>query len=92
MAEGGRLTIETSETADHVEVVVRDTGTGIAKENMSKIFQPLFTTKAKGIGMGLAICKRIVEEHSGTIDVESEVGKGTAFLIKLPKKVEALAQ
>jgi PAS domain S-box-containing protein len=92
MPEGGRLTVGTSVTADRVEVVVRDTGTGIAKENMSKIFQPLFTTKAKGIGMGLAICKRIVEEHSATIDVESEVGKGTAFLIKLPKNVEALAQ
>lgn len=92
MPEGGRLTVGTSVTADRVEVVVRDTGMGIAKENMSKIFQPLFTTKAKGIGMGLAICKRIVEEHSGTIDVESEVGKGTAFMIKLPKNVEALAQ
>jgi two-component system sporulation sensor kinase A len=92
MPEGGRLTVGTSVTADRVEVVVRDTGTGIAKENMSKIFQPLFTTKAKGIGMGLAICKRIVEEHSGTIDAESEVGKGTVFLIKLPKNVEALAQ
>ncbi len=92
MPEGGRLTVGTSVTADRVEVVVRDTGTGIAKENMSKIFQPLFTTKAKGIGMGLAICKRIVEEHSGTIDVESEVGKGTVFMTKLPRKVEASAQ
>jgi len=53
---------------------------------MSKLFQPLFTTKAKGIGMGLAICKKIVEQHKGTIEAKSKVSKGTTFTIKLPKK------
>jgi two-component system sporulation sensor kinase A len=89
MPNGGKLTIKTSETKDHAEIEFRDTGIGIADENMTKLFTPLFTTKAKGIGMGLAICKKIVEEHDGTIDFESKVGQGTTFTIKLPKKEEA---
>jgi PAS domain S-box-containing protein len=89
MPDGGKLTVKTSETKDHVEIEFRDTGIGMSEENMSKLFTPLFTTKAKGIGMGLAICKKIVEEHDGTIDFESKVGQGTTFTIKLPKKEEA---
>jgi PAS domain S-box-containing protein len=89
MPDGGKLTVKTSETKDRVEIEFRDTGIGIADENMTKLFTPLFTTKAKGIGMGLAICKKIVEEHDGTIDFESKVGQGTTFTIKLPKKEEA---
>jgi len=89
MPNGGQLTITTSETEDHIEIRLTDTGVGIPEENMSKIFQPLFTTKAKGIGMGLAICRKIVEQHGGTIDFESKVGRGTTFIIKLPKKEEA---
>ena len=86
MPHGGQLSITTSERRDHVEITFTDTGKGITKENMNEIFQPLFTTKARGIGMGLAICKKIVEQHDGTIDVESKVGTGTTFTIKLPKK------
>jgi len=86
MQNGGKLTIKTSETKNHIEITFTDTGIGIPEENMSKIFTPLFTTKAKGIGMGLAICKRIVEQHGGTINVKSKVGKGTTVTIKLPKK------
>jgi len=88
MPKGGKLTITTNETEDHVEIALTDTGVGIPEESMSKLFQPLFTTKAKGIGMGLAICKKIVEQHDGTIDVKSKVGEGTTFVIKLPKKEE----
>ncbi len=86
MPEGGKLSIETSETRDHIKIAFTDTGVGIPEENMGKLFQPLFTTKAKGIGMGLAICKKIVEQHEGTIEAKSKVGKGTTFTIELPKK------
>jgi len=92
MPNGGKLTIATNETKDHIEIEFTDTGAGISEENMSKLFEPLFTTKAKGIGMGLAICKKIVEEHGGTIEVKSKVGQGTTFTIKLPKKEEANTQ
>jgi PAS domain S-box-containing protein len=89
MPNGGKLTITTNETKDYIEIALADTGVGIQEENMSKLFTPLFTTKAKGIGMGLAICKNLVEQHNGTIEVKSKVGQGTTFTIKLPKKEEA---
>ena len=76
MPDGGQLTINASKTEDVALVRVEDTGIGIPEENLSKIFQPLFTTKARGQGFGLAVCKRIVEAHGGTITVESKVGKG----------------
>jgi PAS domain S-box-containing protein len=89
MPDGGKLTVKTNETKDHIEIEFTDTGVGISKENRSKLFTPLFTTKAKGIGIGLAICKKIVEEHGGTIDMKSKVGQGTTVIVKLPKKEEA---
>jgi len=67
-----------------VEIRFTDTGMGISKENMDKIFTPFFTTRAKGIGMGLAVCKKLVEEHNGTIDVKSKEGTGSTFTVKLP--------
>jgi signal transduction histidine kinase len=85
MPKGGNLTIKTNERKDQIEIAFTDTGIGIREENMGKLFQPLFTTKAKGIGMGLAICKRIVEQHRGTINVKSKIAKGTTFTINLPK-------
>jgi len=92
MPNGGTLTIATNETKDHVEIAFTDTGTGIQEENMNKLFSPLFTTKAKGIGVGLAICKKIVEQHGGTIEAQSKAGQGTTFTIKLPKKEEENTQ
>jgi PAS domain S-box-containing protein len=89
MPDGGKLAVTTKETNDNVEMIFADTGIGISEENMSKLFTPLFTTKAKGIGMGLAICKNIVEQHNGTIEVKSKAGQGTTFTIKLPKKEKA---
>jgi signal transduction histidine kinase len=67
-------------------IVIADTGSGIAPENLEKVFDPFFTTKdsAGGTGLGLAIVYRIVEDHGGTIEVESQAGRGTAFTIKLP--------
>ena len=76
----------TAPTADLSAVSVADTGIGIAKENMDKLFTPLFTTKAKGMGFGLAIAKRIVEEHKGNIKVKSKVNKGSTFTIIIPMK------
>jgi PAS domain S-box-containing protein len=84
MPEGGRLDIKTGVKDDFAEIMLRDTGEGIPKEHLQKIFEPLFTKKAKGIGLGLTIVKSIVEGHKGKIEVESEVGEGTTFTIKLP--------
>lgn len=69
---------------DFVEISVTDSGEGIAPENMKKLFQPLFTTKAKGIGLGLVVCKNLVEANGGRIDVASEPGKGMTFTVVLP--------
>jgi PAS domain S-box-containing protein len=84
MPEGGTITINSKQANDSIEVTVADTGSGIPEEILPKIFSPLFTTKAQGMGFGLAICKRIVEAHGGTITVETEKGKGTAFKVSLP--------
>jgi two-component system NtrC family sensor kinase len=84
----GKLTTTTRLTDDKasIEVEIRDTGPGIPPENLDKIFEPFFTTKevGRGTGLGLAIAYGIVERHHGSIHVESEVGKGTAFVIRLP--------
>jgi two-component system NtrC family sensor kinase len=84
MKNGGTLTISTNKTNGFLEVSFKDTGVGIPKENMEKLFLPLFTTKAKGTGMGLSVCKKLVDMHGGTIKVESEIGKGTTVTVKLP--------
>ena len=85
MPEGGQLTIR-SEIRDpgRVSVSIEDTGVGIAEENLEKVFEPLFTGKAKGIGLGMAITKTFVEGHGGSIDVQSEPGKGSTFIVTLP--------
>ncbi len=67
-----------------LRVSISDTGCGIPKENIEKVFEPLFTTKAKGIGLGLAVSKNLVETNGGSIEVESEVGKSSTFTVKLP--------
>jgi signal transduction histidine kinase len=84
MPEGGSLSIRGSLQGDEFVISVEDTGIGISEENFTKIFKPLFTSKAKGTGFGLPVCKRIVDAHGGTIYVESEEGTGTTFTVKLP--------
>lgn len=85
MPKGGELVVK-SKLGRPKQIVVSftDTGVGITKKNLEKLFEPLFTTKAKGIGLGLAVTKLLVEGHGGTIEVDSEVGKGSNFTVKLP--------
>jgi PAS domain S-box-containing protein len=89
MLNGGKLTISALTKDDEVHIDVQDTGQGIPDENRAKIFQPLFSTKAKGQGFGLAVVKRLVEAHNGTIAFNSEVGKGTTFTVVIPVAKEA---
>jgi len=86
MPEGGTLEIRAREDAQAGAIIisVRDTGSGIAPENMARLFQPLFTTKARGIGLGLVVAKNLVEANGGTLTVQSEVGQGTTFTVTLP--------
>ncbi len=84
MPEGGNLDVNVISAGEEIEIVVKDTGCGVAAENLSRLFDPYFTTKVRGFGLGLSIVERIVQEHGGTISVVSEQGKGTAFTIKLP--------
>jgi len=86
MPEGGKLTIGVREKGGFLEMGITDTGGGIPEEVRNKIFEPLFTTRAKGIGLGLAVCKSIIDRHGGHIEVKSKVGEGTTFNIKLPLK------
>lgn len=84
MPEGGTLAIAAESAKDYV-ITISDTGEGIAAEHLKKIFLPFFTTKEKGIGMGLALAHKIITSHGGRIEVESAEGKGTTFRIILPK-------
>jgi PAS domain S-box-containing protein len=84
--EKGTIEISSCKIRDCIEIAFSDTGTGLPKETLSKIFTPLFTTKAQGMGFGLAICKRIIEAHGGTISVKTALNKGTTFTISLPTK------
>src|SRR5207244_13535088 len=95
MPSGGRLRIEVRENraAETVEVRVSDTGVGIPSEQLRQIFEPFFTTKQPdeygrgGSGLGLSVCRQIIEQHHGRIRVESVVGKGSTFTVKLPKRL-----
>src|SRR4030067_613653 len=82
----GEISI-TSETSNGwINVEIKDTGPGISTENLPKVFTPFFTTKKEGVGLGLGIVERIVQNHKGKISVESQSGQGTVFTIKLPQK------
>ena len=84
MAAGGELKVATRTVKNFIEVNIKDTGVGISKEGMGKIFHPFYTTKAKGSGLGLPSAKTIVEKHAGTVTIESKVGSGTTVIIQLP--------
>jgi signal transduction histidine kinase len=81
---GGRLSIDTGQNGTQAWIAIKDSGTGIEPDILEKIFQPLFTTKAKGIGLGLAVCDSLIRANGGKITVESQVGMGSTFTIHLP--------
>jgi signal transduction histidine kinase len=84
MPRGGLLTLEAKAAGGKMDVIVADTGEGIPKEILPRIFEPYFTTKTRGVGLGMTIARRIVEAHGGTLTVDSTVGQGTRFQITIP--------
>jgi signal transduction histidine kinase len=84
MPNGGTLEISTRQNGGNIEFIFADTGKGMSQEVLTRIFTPLFTTKAQGMGLGLAICKRIIEAHKGKITVESSPSVGTKFFVTIP--------
>ncbi|MBI4356087.1 MAG: GAF domain-containing protein [Candidatus Omnitrophica bacterium] len=91
-AGGGTLTLMTRRQGPNAEAVVTDTGPGIAPENLKRLFEPFFTTRHEGTGLGLFICHRIIRDHKGQIEVQSEVGQGTTFTVKLPVSTGAATE
>jgi len=83
--DSGEVKLRIIDELDRIIVEIEDSGSGILEENIEKIFEPLFTTKATGTGLGLVSCKNIVEQHEGTISVRNNP---TVFSVKLPKKIE----
>jgi len=86
MQDGGTIDIKVEEARDAYRIEIEDTGCGISKENVDKIFNPFFTTKEKGSGLGLSIVRKIIEGHRGTIGVQSREGQGTKVEVQLPRK------
>lgn len=95
MPDGGQIKIMVRKTnlflRDAVEIVISDTGTGIPPDDLDKIFEPFYTTKSEGTGLGLSVVQRIIDDHGGTIDAKSKKDTGTTFYIKLPVGNEKLA-
>jgi signal transduction histidine kinase len=85
MPDGGMLTLAATPAGENVEVTVRDSGVGIAQNDLPRIFEPLYSTKAKGIGLGLSIAHEILGRHHGTLTVKSEPGAGSSFTVRLPR-------
>ena len=85
MPEGGDLAVRATSSGGAARIVVEDTGVGILESDRRNLFRPFFTTRERGVGMGLAICRRIVEENGGSISVESSPGRGSRFTVELPE-------
>ena len=88
MQMGGTLQIEVEPIERMIEIRFRDTGAGIPSEVLAHVFEPFYTTKEEGTGLGLAISYTLIERQGGTMQVESEVGRGTLFTIRLPRADE----
>jgi signal transduction histidine kinase len=89
MGDGGQLCIESRVSNGHVEMIFADTGPGIAPEDLPHIFEPFYTTKHTGTGLGLAVSYSIVESHQGTLSVDSLPGHGATFTVRLPAAEKA---
>lgn len=89
MTEGGQFKVKTKLDNDYIEVEYSDSGCGIPKENLKKLFDPFFSTKARGVGLGLAVTHGIIERNNCKIEVESKVSEGTTFVVKLPVEKQA---
>ncbi|UCE60217.1 MAG: PAS domain S-box protein [Phycisphaerales bacterium] len=81
----GEIIVDARRSGDYDKIEVRDSGSGICIEDLERVFEPLFTTKARGTGLGLTICRQIIERHGGTIDLVDEEGRGATFRIRLPQ-------
>ena len=88
--ESPRILVTVASEGNTVKISVADNGVGISDELKHKIFEPKFTTKSSGMGLGLGMVKNIVENYNGTIDFTSQIGKGTVFTIKFPKAQQKL--
>jgi signal transduction histidine kinase len=84
MPKGGNLVIQARQVGDNIEIRFTDTGAGISRENLSRITEPLFSTKARGLGLGLAIVRAILDKNRGSLHITSEVGQGTTCTVRLP--------
>jgi signal transduction histidine kinase len=84
MREPGHIFIRAKQVNKEVVIEIEDTGTGIPENELENIFHPFFTTKENGTGLGLSICYKIVQDHGGTLSVQSVIGQGSVFIIKLP--------
>ena len=83
MPGGGRLDITATPVGDQIEVAVTDTGEGIKEEDLSRILEPLYSTKARGIGLGLAITRAILDKHKARLEIRSRLGTGSTFTVPI---------
>ncbi|MEO1984987.1 MAG: sensor histidine kinase [Fuerstiella sp.] len=81
----GEINVELTQNGNDAIIAVRDTGPGVSDEHRDNLFEPLFTTKAKGTGLGLTICRQLIERHGGSIELQNNEGTGALFVIRLPQ-------
>jgi signal transduction histidine kinase len=86
MEKGGRLDITATANGKMISITIEDNGKGMTQEVLGRVFEPFFTTSRDGTGLGLTLSKRLIERHNGTIDIESEQGKGTRVTVRVPCK------
>ena len=88
MPDGGTLTIRAERTADRLSLAFADSGVGVGKEKLDKVFEPFFTTKSQGLGLGLALTRKVIEEHGGKVQFDSRPGKGSVVTLHFSLEAE----
>ena len=91
MPQGGRLNVTSDRTEQTLRLKIEDTGQGISEEGAKNIFEPFYTTKEQGLGLGMPYAKKIIEQHGGTISLSSRLGEGTTIAIALPAAQKEVA-